>query len=94
MDLEDGEEWAFIAALKKGDVVRHPETGEWMRIASVDQGVTTRIDGITGATEDTAPWRLFTLFRLDRDPWETPIPQRLEYNDVEERIVRRKGTGE
>jgi hypothetical protein len=36
------EEQVFISALRAGDVVRHPETLEWMVIVDLEEGVFTR----------------------------------------------------
>src|SRR4051812_48223342 len=97
MDTGDEEE-AFIAALQLGDVVMHPVRREWMRVVDIKEGVATdtlyETDPKTGLGKEPRvshePYRRLGLDRLDRDPWETPIPYELYYRDIERRITRKR----
>jgi hypothetical protein len=64
----------------------------------IDDGVGTDIlyerDPTTGLgkepRESRETSRRLVLDRLDRDPWETPIPCVLNYRDIEQTITRKK----
>jgi hypothetical protein len=85
-------EEAFISAIREGDVVLHPEKNEWMRVGHVEIRTVTihTYDQEKGERDRDEPQVFLTLYQLDRDSWETPIPFRLHFKDIEGRISRRK----
>lgn len=91
MDMGE-EEDAFIAALRAGDIVQHPETLEWLRIVEIEEGVVTTEKYEQGKERQTIrePYRLMKLDRLDRLAIETWFPIELYYRDIERTITRKK----
>ena len=91
--LADDEELAFIAGLKEGDIVLHPEKSKCMRIVSIEEGETTTLTYDGGPERRTTePWRRLHLLAVDLHPLERAYarPDWLDYNDIEERIRRKK----
>ena len=88
--MNTGEEEVPISAIRKGDIVLHPQRLEWMRVVDVKEGVATDIhyaqDQMPRVVKES--WRSLFLDRLDRLPIETPMPVELYYRDIEQLITR------